>query len=325
MWTKRASRSLCGVYDCTTCTLLLDGKCPGCASGNLHISREGGDPCIVYECVRARGAAGCHECAESACRLKDSGTAHCPLCGRLGGEEQYQGFWELLDETRGAVARRPGVTLPPRTAQRMSRYLRVAEEYARRGVATVSSHQLGRAAGVRSSLVRRDLSELGRCGTPGRGYGVNLLRQQIRRRLKLEQARPTVWLGAADLADQPETRHALEVVNCRLVGIFDDDKRGAKAAGLRVQRLLGAKEKVRKERATIAVLASEEAARPEVMQELVGAGIKAVLNLTPAQLAASVNVVIEQGDLGSLLFRLLCKLRTERSVRAKAGRGPDRE
>ncbi|UCC68154.1 MAG: redox-sensing transcriptional repressor Rex [Armatimonadota bacterium] len=317
MRTKRASRSLCGVYDCSTCNLFLDQKCPGCASGNLHILREAGNPCIVYECVRELGVAGCHECAQPSCRLNDLVAARCPLRGRLAGEKEYHGFRELLDDTRGVTARHRRATLPPRTAQRMTSYLRVAGEYARRGVSTVSSHQLGRAAGVRSSLVRRDLSELGHCGTPGRGYGVNLLRREIRRRLRLEQSRPAVWLGAARLAERTETQQALEAVHCRLVGVFDDETSRAKAAGLRVQRLAGAKDKVRKERATIAVLASEEAARAEVIQELLAGGIKAILNLTPVRLPTSVNVVVEQGDLGTLLFRLLCNLRTQAKVRSR--------
>jgi len=49
MGTKRASRSLCGVYDCTTCSLFRERTCPGCGSGNLHLVREGSEPCAVYQ------------------------------------------------------------------------------------------------------------------------------------------------------------------------------------------------------------------------------------------------------------------------------------
>ncbi len=319
MRNKRASRSLCAVYDCTTCGLFREGTCPGCASGNLHVLREGGEACAVYECVRALGAAGCHECTEPTCRVDSPALARCPLRGRFGGPTGYEGFRELLGETKGAAAGRGGEALSSRTLPRVSRYLSAVEDYARRGVATVSSHQLGRAAGVRSALVRRDLSALGRYGTPGRGYAVNLLRQALRRRLALEQARPAVWLGNAELADRPGTQNALEAVNCRLVGVFDDAAAGGRAGGVRVQALARAPDKVRRERATVAVLASEEAARPEVVQDLAGAGVRAVLNLTPAPLTRSANVVVEQGDLGSLLFRLLCQVRGEGNRRRRAG------
>ena len=320
MGTKRASRSLCGVYDCTTCVLFREKTCPGCGSGNLHLIREGSEPCAVYQCVRALGVAGCHECTEQSCRVDSLVVARCPLRGRFGGPTEYAGFRELLDGTKGAAAGGGGGALAPRTLQRMGRYLRVAEDHARRGVATISSHQLGRAAGARSSLVRRDLSALGRCGTPGRGYAVSLLREAICRRLALEQARSAVWLGNAELAGRPETREALDAVNCRLVGVFDDAAAGRKAAGVRVQRLARAADKARKARATVAIVASEEAGQPEVVQGLVGAGVRAVLNLTPAPLTRPANVAVEQADLGSLLFRLLCQIRVEGNQPRGAGR-----
>jgi len=55
------------------------------------------------------------------------------------------------------------------------------------------------------------------------------------------------------------------------------------------------------------VLASEEAARLELVGELVAAGIRAVLNLTSAPLAVCAQAVIEQGDLRSQLSRLLSR------------------
>ncbi|MCJ7821946.1 MAG: hypothetical protein MUQ26_02495, partial [Armatimonadetes bacterium] len=210
MGTKRASRSLCGVYDCTTCVLYRERTCPGCGSGNLRLIRDGSEACAVYQCVRAFGVAGCHECTEETCRLDGLVVARCPLRGRFSGPTEYAGFRELLDGTKGAAASASGGegALAPRSLQRMGRYLAAVEDYAGRGVATVSSYQLGRAAGARSSLVRRDLAALGRCGTPGRGYAVSLLRQAIRRRLALEQARPAVWLGNAELAGRAETQEA---------------------------------------------------------------------------------------------------------------------
>lgn len=151
MLTKRASRSMCGVYDCSSCDLFVAERCPGCASGNLHIARKDGTPCLVYECVRKLGVAGCHECTEPACRLGTVRVSCCPLRGRLDGEKEYEGLRARLEETRGAATRQNSA-VPARTAQRMSCYLRVVQDYARRGVATVSSHQLGRAAGARRTI-----------------------------------------------------------------------------------------------------------------------------------------------------------------------------
>lgn len=306
MQRKRASRSHCGVYDCSACALYLEEKCPGCGSGNLHLKRERKSVCAVYQCVRELGIAGCYECGEARCRLEAWSRARCPLRMRLGGE-RADGFRDLLESTKGAAAVAQEAALAERTAERLCSYLRVVEEYADRGVSTMSSHHLARAVGVRSSLVRRDLSALGGFGVPGRGYSVDLLQEALRRRLRLGRMRPTVWLGAAGLVDQEATRQALEAVQCRVVGLFDDGCEGRAAGGLPVQALARAPREVRKHRATVAVLASEEAARPELVRELVAAGIRAVLNLTAAALSPCAQAVIEQGDLRSQLARLLSR------------------
>ena len=87
-----------------------------------------------------------------------------------------------------------------------------------------------------------------------------------------------------------------------------------------MQGLARAADKARKARAAVAIVASEEAAQPEVVQGLVGAGVWAVLNLTQAPLTRPANVAVEQADLGSLVFRLLCRIRVEGNQPRGAGR-----
>ncbi len=99
-------------------------------------------------------------------------------------------------------------------------------------------------------------------------------------------------------------------MNCWLVAVFDPDpsRIGTSVAGLLVLPLEQAPEEARATGTTIAVVACQEAARPEMVQELAQAGVKAVLNLTAVPLPASAQVVIEQADVGSQLLRLLSRL-----------------
>jgi len=313
---KRARRSRCGVYDCSACDVYLAEKCPGCASGNLHLRREGERACAVYECVRELGIAGCHECTEPTCRLGSLRPTRCPLRDRFGGEGEGRRFWDKLAGTKGvATGEWERAELSPRLAERLCRYLRVVEQYEERGVPTVSSHQVARAAGVRSSLVRRDISALGRFGTPGRGYAVERMGAAIRRCLKLGRARPALWLGDARRAAEEQTVLALAEANCRLVGVFDAARQGQKAAGIVVQSPESIAAEAKRHRARIAILASEELARPDVIDELAASGVQAVLNLTRARLTASARVAIEQADLGSHLLRVLSRA----AIEAKGG------
>jgi redox-sensing transcriptional repressor len=309
MGSKRAARSRCGVYDCSSCSLYIENACPGCASGNLRLMRENETQCLVYQCVRELGIAGCHECVEASCRLESWPPSRCPLRGRSGAGSSFEDFEEKLSATRGLAAfhpeRRDGAD---RRSERLRAYLAVLDDYRVRDVATVSSHQLAREVGVRSSLVRRDLSGLGNFGTPGRGYDVKRLRSEIRRVLSVATERRTIWLGAVRSTDWKASRLALESVNCALVGVFDDVCPGENADGLIVQPLAKASREARRRRASVAVLAGEEAADAAVLDGLVEAGVEAVLNLTSARLPACANVVIEPGDLASQMLRLLSRL-----------------
>jgi redox-sensing transcriptional repressor len=191
--------------------------------------------------------------------------------------------------------------------ERLRRYLAALGDFSRRGVETVSSHQLSSSVGVRASLVRRDLSSLGHLGRPGKGYGVADLETGLRRTLRLERKRPAIWLGAGG-ADWGLIRAALRAVNCELVGLFDDECEGRRVGGLVVQPLARAAAVAKRRGAQVAVLATPAAAQTPLLESLSQAGVRAVLNLTPARLEVSAEVVIEQGDIGSQLLRLLSRM-----------------
>jgi len=270
--------------------------------------REGKSECAVYRCVREVGVAGCYECSQSPCRLEGWHRSKCPLRGRFGRDDRWQGFQRKLAATKGlAAGGREAALTPERKAERLRGYLRVLDDYARRRIETISSHQLARGVGVRATLVRRDLAGLGHLGRPGRGYDVAALEAELRQCLHLQQARALVWLGARG-TDWEAAREALQALNCGVAGVFDDRWQGRRVCGLLVQPLARAAAEARRHGAKVAVLASEEATRPGVVEGLTEAGVRAVLNLTPSRLEASTNMVVEQGDIGSQLVRLLSRM-----------------
>jgi len=307
MGSRRATRSRCGVYDCSACDLYRAEKCPGCASGNLHLRRAGDELCPAYECVRALGIAGCPECRKSACILGDRTRLKCQLRVRVGGTRASQSFLRKLDAARGAAAGARGRT-SGRFADRLRGYLRLLAQYELREVSVVSSHQLAGGIGVRASLVRRDLAEFGGLGTPGRGYEVRLVAGAVRKALDLATQRPAIWLGVAGVTDWQSVIDALRAGNCALVGIFDDGARERTIGTLTVQPLSRALPEARRTAARVAVVASESAARPDLLEGLVAAGVCGMLNLTPLRLDLSARVIVEQCDLGSQMVRLISRL-----------------
>ncbi|MBN1458647.1 MAG: hypothetical protein JXA57_03865 [Armatimonadetes bacterium] len=274
--------------------------------------REAGAQCIVYQCVREAGISGCHECTQEVCVLGKWSPAQCPLRMRFGGADTGSEFEEKLDVTRGkATVGEDGSQLPVQKMRRVHGYLVTLNSYAGMNVATVSSHQLARGVGVRASLVRRDLSELGSFGTPGRGYDVGRLTSEIRGVLHLQRTRRAVWLGDASALSARATLSAAEMANCGLIGVFDDARAGRSADGYVVQPLSKAATEVKKRSATVAVVAGEDAADPKLLSRLVAAGIQAVLNLTSVRLELPAAIIVEQCDLGSQLLRLVSRMGDE--------------
>jgi redox-sensing transcriptional repressor len=175
--------------------------------------------------------------------------------------------------------------------------------------------------GVRASLVRRDLAELGGLGTPGKGYEVAAVAAAIRNRLDLASERATVWLGVGGRTDWAHAMEALGAVNCALVGVFDDTDRGRIMGKLRIQPLSRAVAEVRRTAATVAVVASERAARRELLESLIEAGVRGILNLTPRRLDLPARVIVEQCDLGAQMVRLVSRLGGDGNGRGQQDRG----
>lgn len=99
-------------------------------------------------------------------------------------------------------------------------------------------------------------------------------------------------------------------LQCRLLGVFDAGRKwtGAKTAGWPVQPAGKVVKEVEQHGATLAIIADKEIASQEYLQELVRAGVKAILNLIETPLRASAGTVVEQADLSSQMLRLLSRL-----------------
>src|SRR5580692_627612 len=100
----------------------------------------------------------------------------------------------------GNTAERPyPAGIPEATVARLPVYLRALYTLAERGVTTVASDELARAAGVNSAKLRKDLSHLGSYGIRGVGYDVEYLVYQVSRALGLTQRWPVIIVGAGNL------------------------------------------------------------------------------------------------------------------------------
>src|SRR5690554_6476091 len=82
--------------------------------------------------------------------------------------------------------------------RRLPLYLRVLEEVKDRDI-PISSQELGERAGVRPALVRKDLAWFGEFGKQGVGYDVELLQDELRKILHLDEPLHMALVGVGSL------------------------------------------------------------------------------------------------------------------------------
>ena len=181
------------------------------------------------------------------------------------------------------------------TVRRLSIYLGFLEEFEQRGLATVSSEELARRGGTTSAQVRKDLSFFGSFGKRGLGYAVPELATALREILGLGKEWRVVIIGAGKIGAALAQYGGFRQRGFRIIAAYDTnpEKIGHTLEGIDVRDMARLEEDVVRERPEIAVLAIPSEGAQEVLDRVVRAGVKAVLNFAPAQLHAPADVTVK--------------------------------
>ena len=89
--------------------------------------------------------------------------------------------------------------IPRKTIYRLSIYLRCLARLRENSIVTVSSEALAKAAGVKSTQLRKDLAYFGTFGTRGLGYDVGELSRMIADELGTSRLQPVILVGVGNL------------------------------------------------------------------------------------------------------------------------------
>lgn len=186
------------------------------------------------------------------------------------------------------------------TINRLSVYLRCLSALSDEGLQTVSSQTLAERFNLNSAQIRKDLAYFGEFGVRGVGYYVDELRLQIRSILGLEVQHRLVVVGAGNLGLALANYDGFSGDAFQMIAMFDTDleKLGTTTkAGVPIYPVSRLAEIVEAERIDIAALAVPAQAAQAALDEIVAAGIRAVLNFAPARLSGPADVKIKTVDL----------------------------
>ena len=196
--------------------------------------------------------------------------------------------------------------IPPATVARLPAYRRVLMDAADAGMRTIASGAVAEAVGVHPDQVRKDLSYLATRGTRGVGYDVRLLITETSTILGLDEERTVVLVGAGNLGRALAAYEGFAPQGFRLVAVLDVDRAvvGSTVGGLTVAHLDTLPEVARREQVDMGVVAVPGPAAQSVVDVMVAAGLRAVLNFAPVHVRVPGSVVVRRVDLSTELQML---------------------
>jgi redox-sensing transcriptional repressor len=198
------------------------------------------------------------------------------------------------------------LVIPRKTVYRLSLYYRALQRLKLNRIDTVSSAALAKAAGVKPTQLRKDLTYFGQFGTRGLGYSVDALSARLTDVLGTTHLQPVILVGAGHLGSALLRYQGFAKEGFEVVAAFDLKALGARAKELGVKVLPMSKlgEFVRENRIKMAILTVPGIVAQEVANELVQAGIMAILNFAPIILQVPDRVVVNNVDLAIELENL---------------------
>lgn len=201
---------------------------------------------------------------------------------------------------RGSSGKTSGDQVSELTTNRLSVYLRCLTMLEEAGVRAISSQALAEQFHLNAAQIRKDLAYFGEFGVRGVGYYVRDLKRHLRQILGLDRNLRIAIIGAGNLglalADYPGFRQE----GFEIVALFDmlSSKIGQQSrGGVPIHSVNDLRKIARRDNISIAVIAVPATSAQLVVNQVVAAGIKAVLNFSPGTLDVPPGVKLKSVDL----------------------------
>ena len=196
--------------------------------------------------------------------------------------------------------------IPRKSIYRLSIYQRCLERLKINSVETVSSSALAKAAGVKSTQLRKDLAHFGQFGVRGLGYNVNALADVIVDVLGTSSLQAVVLVGMGNLGAALSRYAGFGKEGFEISAAFEAAPQRAKTvrAGVPVFPAVQMSAYVIENQVKMAILAVPGEVAQSVTNELVSSGVQAILNFSPIHLKVPDHVVVNSVDLALELEHL---------------------
>jgi redox-sensing transcriptional repressor len=209
------------------------------------------------------------------------------------------------------------------TIHRLSLYFRALSLLEKENIETVSSKELARREKLTPAQVRKDLSFFGSFGTRGLGYPVKELKAQIASILGIDRSWRVALVGIGNIGSALVSYKEFTRQGFNIVKLFDNDQRkiGSNHKGLIVSDIRNLEAELKEAKIEMVVIAVPATVAQYIVDDIVRAGIKAILNFAPVNLKVPDDVYLRHENMSMELEYLsfaVVNQHTQKRARALA-------
>jgi redox-sensing transcriptional repressor len=206
------------------------------------------------------------------------------------------------------------IKIPEATIRRLSLYDRCLEEFNKGGKKIVSSSDIARKCGTNPAQIRKDFAYFGEFGVRGVGYYVENLQEDIKRALGIDRSWNCALVGAGNLGFALLGTDSLAKRGFRISAIFERDPILVEMGSFQDIPLFSMADMHRvisEFGIKIGIIAVNPETALKVSHDLIDAGVKGILNFTPATLKVPPGIIMRNVDFAIDLEGIAFQLQNE--------------
>ena len=166
--------------------------------------------------------------------------------------------------------------------RRLTDYLHCLRRAQARGKTLLTSGEISRNCGFKSSVIRKDLARFGAWGVKGQGYDIERLSEHLNKILGLDKSKDVVLAGAGNLGTAILRYPGFVRANFNFTAAFDNDPRkiGKRVGRTEIFDIRGLNNYIEEHRIEIVVLAVPTREAAGIVGGLDEDRVKGILNFT---------------------------------------------
>ena len=185
------------------------------------------------------------------------------------------------------------------TIRRLSMYFRTLSLLEKENIETVSSKELAKREKLTPAQVRKDLSFFGSFGTRGLGYNVIELKDKIAEILGIARPWRVALIGIGNIGSALVSYKEFQRQGFQIVKLFDNDQRkiGSNHKGIIVSDINDLEKEISESEIEIVIIAVPATVAQYMVDDVVKAGVKAILNFAPINLKVPSDVYLRNENM----------------------------